>query len=191
MKKYLCILGMMILSMVMLSGCLHHVRMYSQDKPRVDQELPPGSDEAGRKKTRKILLVEITKDTPDAAKKAPSKEVSVKSGSEPQETSQSEKKMQEEKPVTETAERMQNETKSFGSMNFASTAQEKPKVGSFQPPVDLPTQYTIEKDDTLQTIAKKFYGSYGKWVKIYNANKDAIPDPNKIKPGTKITIPKL
>ncbi len=56
---------------------------------------------------------------------------------------------------------------------------------------DLPTDYTIEKNDTLQKISKKFYGTYSKWTKIYDTNKERIPDPNRIKPGVTITIPAI
>ncbi len=49
--------------------------------------------------------------------------------------------------------------------------------------------YTVMKDDTLQKIAKKYYNSYGKWIKIYEANKDKIKNPNFVRPGTVITIP--
>ncbi len=49
--------------------------------------------------------------------------------------------------------------------------------------------YTVEKDDTLQKIAKKFYGNYSKWVKIYDANKENLKNPNFVKPGTVLTIP--
>jgi nucleoid-associated protein YgaU len=50
-------------------------------------------------------------------------------------------------------------------------------------------EYTVQKDDTLQKIAKKFYDSYGKWTKIYEANKSKIKNPNFVKPGTVLTIP--
>ena len=50
-------------------------------------------------------------------------------------------------------------------------------------------QYTVEKDDTLQKISQKFYTSYGKWTRIYEANKSAIPNPDRIKPGTVLQIP--
>ena len=52
-----------------------------------------------------------------------------------------------------------------------------------------PVQYTVEKDDTLQKISQKFYNSYGKWTRIYEANKPAISDPDRIKPGTILQIP--
>ena len=51
------------------------------------------------------------------------------------------------------------------------------------------TTYTVQKDDTLQKIAKKVYGSYSKWIKIYDANKDKLKNPNYVKPGTVLTIP--
>jgi len=49
--------------------------------------------------------------------------------------------------------------------------------------------YTVQKDDTLQKISKKIFGTYSKWYKIYKANKDKIKDPNVLKPGTVLTIP--
>jgi nucleoid-associated protein YgaU len=51
-------------------------------------------------------------------------------------------------------------------------------------------EYTIEKNDTLQKISKKFYNTYRKWGQIYEANKDVIPDPDKITPGIVIRIPR-
>ncbi len=49
--------------------------------------------------------------------------------------------------------------------------------------------YTVQKDDTLQKISKKLFGTYGKWYKIYEANKDKIKNPNFVKPGTVLTVP--
>jgi nucleoid-associated protein YgaU len=51
--------------------------------------------------------------------------------------------------------------------------------------------YTVQKDDTLQKISKKLFGSYGKWYKIYKANKNKIKNPNVLKPGTVLTIPSI
>jgi nucleoid-associated protein YgaU len=51
--------------------------------------------------------------------------------------------------------------------------------------------YTVQKDDTLQKISKKLFGSYGKWYKIYEANKDKIKNPNILKPGTVLTVPDI
>jgi len=49
--------------------------------------------------------------------------------------------------------------------------------------------YEIVGGDTLGGIAKQFYGSAGKYMKIFEANRDIISDPNKIYPGQKIKIP--
>ena len=54
-----------------------------------------------------------------------------------------------------------------------------------------PQDYVVEKDDTLQKIAKKVYGTYSKWTKIYEANRDVIKDPNFLKPGITLKIPAL
>jgi nucleoid-associated protein YgaU len=51
-------------------------------------------------------------------------------------------------------------------------------------------KYTVQKNDTLQKISKKFYGTTKKWTKIYEANKDTLKGPDKIYPGKVITIPK-
>jgi len=49
--------------------------------------------------------------------------------------------------------------------------------------------YTVQKDDTLQKISKKVYGTYSKWYKLYKANKDKIKNPNVLQPGTVLTLP--
>ena len=49
--------------------------------------------------------------------------------------------------------------------------------------------YEIVSGDTLGGIAKRFYGSASKYTRIHEANKELIPDPNKIYPGQKIKIP--
>jgi nucleoid-associated protein YgaU len=49
--------------------------------------------------------------------------------------------------------------------------------------------YEIVSGDTLGGIAKKFYGKAGLYMKIFEANRDIIDDPNKIYPGQKIKIP--
>ena len=49
--------------------------------------------------------------------------------------------------------------------------------------------YEIVSGDTLGGIAKRYYGKAGAYMKIFEANKDIISDPNKIYPGQKIRIP--
>ncbi len=49
--------------------------------------------------------------------------------------------------------------------------------------------YAIVSGDTLGAIAKRYYGKASKYMKIFEANRDIIDDPNKIYPGQKIRIP--
>ena len=51
--------------------------------------------------------------------------------------------------------------------------------------------YTVKKDDTLQKISQKFYGTTKKWYKLYEENKDTLKGPDKIYPGMKLRIPVL
>jgi len=52
-------------------------------------------------------------------------------------------------------------------------------------------KYTVAKNDTLQKISKKFYGTTKKWIKIYEANKDVLRGPDKLYPGQIINIPSI
>ena len=49
--------------------------------------------------------------------------------------------------------------------------------------------YRVRSGDTLSGIAKKFYRDGRLFERIYEANKDVIPNPNKLPLGAKIRIP--
>jgi len=49
--------------------------------------------------------------------------------------------------------------------------------------------YEIVSGDTLSGIAKKFYGNGNLYMKIFEANREVIKDPDKIYVGQKIRIP--
>ena len=49
--------------------------------------------------------------------------------------------------------------------------------------------YTVKAGDTLGAIAKAQLGDAGAYMKIFNANKDLLTDPDKIKPGQVLKIP--
>ena len=49
--------------------------------------------------------------------------------------------------------------------------------------------YEIVKGDTLGAIAKRYYGKASLYTRIHAANKELIPDPDRIYPGQKIKIP--
>lgn len=131
------------------------INAYTEDKPRVDQEIS-GVDNQGyiggsmksdniaeRRTTRKVYVMEVSKGAGNV------------------------------KPVED------GEASSAG--------QGDPGTGAAK--TEHLVQYTVEKDDTLQKISQKFYNSYGKWTRIYEANKSAIPNPDRIKPGTVLQIP--
>lgn len=51
--------------------------------------------------------------------------------------------------------------------------------------------YTIEQGDTLSSIAQRVYGKASHWRRIFEANRDAIDNPDRIFPGQVITLPEL
>ena len=52
-----------------------------------------------------------------------------------------------------------------------------------------PRSYTVQKGDTLSKISKQYYGDAGKYMKIFEANKDKLKDPDKIQVGQVLVIP--
>ena len=49
--------------------------------------------------------------------------------------------------------------------------------------------YTVKAGDTLSKIAKEHLGNANAYMKIFEANKDQLTDPDKIKPGQVLKIP--
>lgn len=49
--------------------------------------------------------------------------------------------------------------------------------------------YTVQKGDTLSHIAKHFYGKASRWHAIFDANRDQLDDPDRIRPGQVLVIP--
>ena len=49
--------------------------------------------------------------------------------------------------------------------------------------------YTVKSGDTLSKIAKEKLGDANAYMKIFNANKDQLTDPDKIKPGQVLKLP--
>lgn len=49
--------------------------------------------------------------------------------------------------------------------------------------------YTVKAGDTLSKIAKEHLGDANAYTKIFNANKDQLSDPDKIKPGQVLKLP--
>lgn len=49
--------------------------------------------------------------------------------------------------------------------------------------------YEVVSGDTLGAIAKKYYGNASAYMKIFEANRDILDNPNLIKVGQKLQIP--
>jgi nucleoid-associated protein YgaU len=49
--------------------------------------------------------------------------------------------------------------------------------------------HIVRQRETLSAISMQYYGTPNRWRKIADANKDVLKDPNKIRPGTRLTIP--
>ncbi len=58
-------------------------------------------------------------------------------------------------------------------------------------PQNTPTLriHKVVAGDTLSKIAKKYYGNANEYMKIFNANKDKLKDPDNIFPGQELVIP--
>ena len=49
--------------------------------------------------------------------------------------------------------------------------------------------YTVQAGDSLSKISKQFYGNVNEYMRIFEANRDKLNDPNLIRPGQKLVIP--
>ena len=49
--------------------------------------------------------------------------------------------------------------------------------------------YTVKAGDTLSKIAKQFLGDASAYQSIFDANRDQLSDPDKIKPGQVLKMP--
>ncbi len=177
-----------VVAAVMMSGCASTkqagsgvtTQAYIMDKERVDQSLQGGNqgylmgtpkEQPAQKPTRKVFVVEFTKELPEESTgslvppprpKVEYKPAAAQPVQEPEWT----------KPV-------------------AIPPVEKAAVAKKAAPAETGAceEYVVKKGDTLQKIAKKMLGSYGKWGKIYQANKEKLDDPDHLKVGMKLCIP--
>jgi nucleoid-associated protein YgaU len=156
---------------VILSGCV--VRTYPMSRDRVDQDLnsgnrgylmgqSPAQDEGQRKTERTIRVVEFELGAP-AKVKSQAKCPSVTAAEIPS----------------------QEQNRGYLTENTSSEIVESTGVSQVQ----AFQEYTVQKNDTLQKISKKFYGTTKRWMKIYNANKDTLMGPDKVYSGQVLKIP--
>ena len=50
-------------------------------------------------------------------------------------------------------------------------------------------RYTVKSGDTLSKISTQFYGNANQYMRIFEANRNILQDPNKINPGQELVIP--
>ena len=50
-------------------------------------------------------------------------------------------------------------------------------------------RYTVKSGDTLSQISRQFYGDANQYIKIFNANRSILGNPNTITPGQELVIP--
>lgn len=49
--------------------------------------------------------------------------------------------------------------------------------------------HVVQKGESLSKIAEQYYGDMMLYPQIFEANRDILTDPNKIKPGQRLRIP--
>lgn len=62
-------------------------------------------------------------------------------------------------------------------------------AASSTPATPAARTYTVQPGDSLSKISKQFYGDATQYMKIFEANKDKLSDPDKIKAGMNLLIP--
>ena len=181
-----------VMLLVFAAGCgLKDIKAdtYVMTKSRVDIE--KGGGNAGylmgearymepARKTRKVYILEVTKALPEGEVKKIQQEVTMTSSTKV------------ESIVPASQDLSAPVEPNHGNVNRIVIPAIEDASSDHLQELTGPTEaitYTVQKDDTLQKIAKRVYGSYGAWLKIYNANKEKIKNPNLLKPGTVITIP--
>jgi nucleoid-associated protein YgaU len=73
-----------------------------------------------------------------------------------------------------------------GNVSGVSKVNDNMSVDQSQPEA---TYYTVVSGDTLSKVSKNNYGDPNKYMKIFEANKPMLSDPNKIYPGQVLRIP--
>lgn len=180
----------LMLSVFILSGCV--VRTYPLDRDRVDQEIggnrgylkgqAPAQEEAvGRKTTRATRVFEIELHSPIKFDKM--RPNLTEKSVEAQESEVAEEGVK----FSEEAEAEKQMLEGIGGNKGFLTQSVTPDIA--EPAMSGTEKYRVASGDTLQKIARKFYGTTKKWNKIYDANREILKSPNSLYPGQVIDIP--
>jgi LysM repeat protein len=76
-----------------------------------------------------------------------------------------------------------------GTQDVAPIVIQTPTTGGGQAAATTPETYTVQAGDTLSRISSTVYGESGRWMDIFQANRDQLPSPNALKPGQVLRIP--
>ncbi len=69
------------------------------------------------------------------------------------------------------------------------TTEESREPAEPEPPRDV--THVVQKGETLGAISRKYYGTTRKWKDILEANKNAVRDPRRLMPDTRLRIPSV
>jgi nucleoid-associated protein YgaU len=56
-------------------------------------------------------------------------------------------------------------------------------------PATTARRYTVQPGDSLSKISKEFYGNANQYMKIFEANRDKLSDPDNVRAGMELVIP--
>ena len=164
------------------AGCAR-IQTKVVEKPRVDQEIQgnggylKGSGPAGGPHSSTRQMLETNIELPTGEELNPWRKHHNESApaatraSRPQEPMEPAESTEPEESIPPIVESPESESVSVSAPEAAGTT------------------YVVQKGDTLEKIAKKFYGSPKKWYRIYKANKGTLKAPDRIRPGQKLVIP--
>jgi LysM repeat protein len=79
--------------------------------------------------------------------------------------------------------------KTDNTLNAMRVDAPKPAPAPPPPPKPLERIHEVVAGESLSKIALKYYGNGNKYMKIFEANRDILSNPDLIKPGQKLRIP--
>ena len=96
-----------------------------------------------------------------------------------------------EKPVADAEKPVADAAKPVADAEKPVAGAEKVAVGNMPPDPTASTVYVVKSGDTLGKIAQQHYGSARHSGVIFKANADILKNPNQLRPGMKLIVPKL
>jgi acetyl esterase/lipase len=94
-----------------------------------------------------------------------------------------------ELPITRWPELVETWLRTIGMTSAERNSPATPAVNIQPETIRSQRFHIVRKGETLSEISYKYYGSAGKWRKIFGANRGTVKDANTVMPGTKLIIP--